>query len=105
MVQNRVCYTLNPTTPRNNARSFASLSTLQHLDPSLKAKAKEGTVVKANDPDQTQKEIDLRAPKRAKDTAVQKAKQKANANLQGKHALIATKQVTLLVIATHAKEK
>jgi hypothetical protein len=82
-----------------------SLSILQHLDPPLKEKAKEGTVVKANDPDQTQKEIDLRAPKRAKDTAVQRAKPKETANLQGKHALTAIKKVTLLAIATHANEK
>jgi hypothetical protein len=62
-------------------------------------------VVKANDQDQIQKGINLRAPKRAKDTAVQKAKPKETANLQGKYALIAIKKVTLLAIATHVNEK
>ena len=62
-------------------------------------------MVKANDQGHTQKGIKLRAPKRAKDMAVQKAKPKEIANLQGKHALTAIKMVTLLAIATHAKEK
>jgi hypothetical protein len=64
-------------------------------------------MARANDQDITQKGITTRTKetKRAKAMAIQRAKQKENANYREKHALTVTKRDTLHVTALHAKEK